>query len=157
MRAIMLLLSLLSVGVTADTQPFTRQSLERILADYQNQPMVLAFWSLDCTYCQTEMRYFGNQLKQTTAFHLVLVATDSISDKAQIDARLAELNLTGTPSWAFAQSAESLRFHIDQDWYGELPRTYFFYADGRVEAKSGQFNEAEFQAWLNASRPHNDS
>ena len=49
----------------------------------------------------------------------------------------------------FADSfAERLRFSIDPNWYGELPRSYFFDESHEFKAHSGIVSEALLAEWF---------
>jgi hypothetical protein len=53
-------------------------------------------------------------------------------------------HLQNTEAWVFADSfVERLRFEVDKQWQGELPRTYLFSDDGEAEAVSGKLNEVQ--------------
>lgn len=129
-------------------KPFIKGSLEQILTSHQNRPFVLSFWSLDCRYCNEEFALFNAALSTHKQLHLELVATDHIDNAASIRARLEEAGLAQHLGWAFADSTHKLRFEIDKNWHGELPRTYFFNKDGSVRAQSGKIDEKAFQNWL---------
>ncbi len=63
--------------------------------------------------------------------------------------RLAELGLGHHPSWIFAdERVEKLRYTIDRSWRGELPRTYLFDAQGRVEVVTGRVEARWLEEWL---------
>jgi len=60
----------------------------------------------------------------------VTVATDSMADAAQIEARLAQLGVK-SESYAYSDAPpEALRFAIDPAWLGEKPRAYRYAAGG---------------------------
>ena len=55
-------------------------------------------------------------------------------------------SLTLVSSDAF--SPEKLRYVIDQDWYGELPRSYYYDADHQRSSHSGTLSQQQLSAWL---------
>ncbi|MGE4630656.1 MAG: hypothetical protein AAEC86_09460 [Pseudohongiellaceae bacterium] len=44
--------------------------------------------------------------------------------------------------------AERLRFSIDPNWYGELPRSYFFDAKHNMSSHSGIMTKALLPGWF---------
>jgi hypothetical protein len=57
--------------------------------------------------------------------------------------------MKGIETWGFADDyAEPLRWSVDKAWHGELPRTYFFDAAHRADARSGRLDEGWVRAWL---------
>lgn len=78
-----------------------------------------------------------------------MVATDSPEQKQEIASTLRHYRLGRAESWVFADSfTDRLRFEVDPQWYGELPRTYFFDADGRSTAVSGKIDHDQFEHWI---------
>jgi hypothetical protein len=62
---------------------------------------------------------------------------------------LEDYGLQDLPSWQFsADIPEALRYHIDPDWYGELPRSYFYNAAHERRSHSGQLSRAVLAQWL---------
>ena len=154
MKKLLLLFALaFSVLTQADEplKPFVKTSLEQILQQHQGKAFVLSFWSLDCRYCSEEFALFKQELDANKNLVIELITTDPISDSEAVLARLKQANLHTNPGWAFAENANKLRFHIDKNWYGELPRNYLFSKDGSVTAHSGMLDEAEFKAWVAAN------
>ncbi|MBI5660271.1 MAG: hypothetical protein HZC43_12180 [Nitrosomonadales bacterium] len=80
----------------------------------------------------------------------VLIATDSPEQNQEIAQTLQRYRLERAESWVFADSyVERLRFEVDKEWYGELPRTYFFNAQGRVVTSlSGVLDHAQTERWI---------
>lgn len=141
-------LGLLALALAAHAQelkPFTPQSLAQITAQRAGTPFVLAFWSLTCAHCQQELADFGRR----QAAHLVLVSTDTPAESAAIRATLARHGLENAEAWVFADEfGERLRYAVDRHWAGELPRSYFYAADGSRRAVSGQPETALLERWL---------
>lgn len=155
-----LCLSLLAANPPAalaaqETRPLQRGGYQQILAARADKPFIVAFWSVSCTYCGSELAMFGKLLKKYRNFDLVLVSTDAPADTAEIAATLRKHALGRAESWVFADShVERLRFEIDPEWYGELPRTYFFAAQKVVKAASGKLEQAEVERWIERQNLH---
>lgn len=119
-------------------QSFEPDSLQRIVAQHKGKPFVLIVWSLDCEYCQASLKTLAQ--KTDKKITIVTLATDSVSDPATaalVRKRLDKLEIKGQ-AWAFGDApAEQLRYALDPGWHGEIPRSYWFRADGDRFAYSG--------------------
>jgi outer membrane protein W len=79
---------------------------------------------------------------------LVLVSTDTPEEEKLVSSTLAKFSLGKSEAWVFADSfTERLRFEVDKKWQGELPRTYFFSANGDVAAISGKLEQKDMEQW----------
>lgn len=149
-----LLLLTLGVGaeVRAEVRPFVSGSLEQIQSERAGKPFILALWSASCTHCPAELKALGQLLKRTPGLEVVLVATDTPAEAAQLARLAAEYGLGRQPQWVFAdEQAERLRFQLDRRWYGELPRTYLYDRQHRREGHSGLIPAAQLERWLAAN------
>ena len=143
-----LLLAWLSPATAQDVQPFTRGSYADIIAAHHGRPFILALWSLDCLYCRDDFVLFEKLAKSHPSLDIILVATDSPTQNAAITALLRRYKLQNAQAWVFADSfVERLRFEVDKQWQGELPRTYLFEADGKRESISGKMDERLLTRW----------
>ncbi len=129
----------------AVTRAFEHDSLEQIQASHKGKPFVLILWSLDCVYCQASLDALAQQKRRQPGLAVVTLSTDAMGDAATdalIGARLRALGLTAN-SWAFgAQPPEQLRYALDPKWHGEMPRSYWFDAQGKRVAYSGVLTPA---------------
>lgn len=152
--ALLLCLSAASTSAAQDIKFFVRGSQQQIISAHAGKPFVIAFWSLTCTNCRDDMVLFGKLVKKYRNLDLVLVSTDAPEQEQEIahtlrHYRLGRAGSGRIESWVFADSyTERLRFEVDQQWYGELPRTYFFDADGRSTAVSGKIDHGQFERWI---------
>lgn len=140
-----------AVGAQADTiQPFAPDSFRRIVAQEKGRPFVVMLWSLDCAYCQPSFAALA-AARKTHGVDVITIATDPADDAetARLIAReLSASGLTGD-AWAFGPwPPEQLRHAIDPRWRGELPRSYWFGADGKVAAHSGLISAATVAKYL---------
>lgn len=137
----------------AEPKPFYSESLRQIEQSYKGQPFLLSVWSRECTPCMKELEALGELKSEYPDFNLVLVSTDSGSIDAlkEADAFLSEFGLSDTAdSWVYASDRpEKLRYSIDKNWYGEMPRSYFYDEQGRRQAASGLLSESLLRAWIN--------
>lgn len=149
--------SLLACGLIAVTQPaaavelkpFDENSLAALKQEQTGRPFALVLWSITCVPCREELRLWSEWSRRYPAIKVVLVSTDPPEDHAAAQ-RMAERYAGANADLrAFASDyVERLRWSIDPAWYGEVPRTCFFDAAHRVEAKSGLVDAAFIEAWL---------
>lgn len=132
-----------------DIKAFTTQSFEQIKADRAGRPFVLALWSVDCPPCMVELELLGRMLAQQPDLPLLLISTDDIALQADAEDFLLDYGLADMTSWMFADDyAAPLRFSIDPQWFGELPRSYYFDSEHQFEAHSGIMTETQLRRWL---------
>jgi thiol-disulfide isomerase/thioredoxin len=132
-----------------DIKAFTADSFAQIKRERAGQPFVLALWSVDCPPCMVELDLLGRLRQEDPDLPLVLVSTDAMDLKADAEDFLRDYGLDDMTSWMFADDyAAPLRFSIDPQWYGELPRSYYFDAQHQSEAHSGIMTEAQLRSWL---------
>lgn len=149
------------VLATPEAQPLQRGGYQKIVAAHTGQPFVVALWSVSCTHCAEDMVLFEQLAKKYSAFNLVLISTDTPEQEAAIARTLNHYHLGRTgkdrlakiESWVFADSYhERLRYEVDAQWYGELPRTYFYDAKGNPTGISGVLDAQETELWLRNNR-----
>ena len=77
---------------------------------------------------------------------MIVISTDSIKNREDAVDILDEYQLADETTWMFADSfVERLRFSIDPNWYGELPRSYFYDPDHNMTAHSGILTEEKLR------------
>ena len=130
-------------------KPFVATSRVDIEKTHQGQPMILAFWSLDCTYCLDELNTLGEFVKQHPKIKLVLVNADGLSTTQEVAKALKQIKLPAAhEAWQFSEpDEERLRYSIDKTWYGELPRTYYYDNSHQVKAVSGSPDLIWLKSW----------
>lgn len=136
-------------AVAQELKPFQRGSQQQIVSARAGKPFIVAFWSVNCIYCGAELAMFGKLLKKYPRLDLVLVSTDTLADELEIVAVLEKHALGRVEAWVYADShADRLRFEVDPEWYGELPRTYFHGVHESVRAASGKIEQVEVERWI---------
>jgi len=112
---------------------FDTDGMARIGESQAGHPYVLMVWSLDCSYCHASIAALADAQRQQ-GLGIVTLATESAADKgnaAAIRSTVAPLGPQAA-TWAFgALPPEQLRYAVDPKWHGELPRSYWFDAQGR--------------------------
>jgi len=141
---------LLSQQVFAEQlKPFVAASRLQIEKAHQGQPMIVAFWSLDCNYCLDELSTLGEFVKQHPKVKLVLVNTDGLSTAKEVVNAMKQIRLpVKYEAWQFSEpDEERLRYSVDKTWYGELPRTYYYDNSHQVKALSGGPDLGWLKSW----------
>ena len=130
-------------------KPFMSSSRVEIEKAHQGQPMIMAFWSLDCRYCLDELSTLADFVKQHPKIKLVLVSADGLSTTQEVAKALKQIKLPARyEAWQFSEpDEERLRYSIDKAWYGELPRTYFYDNSHQVKAISGSPDVIWLRSW----------
>lgn len=134
-----LLLAAIQPAAAQPLRAFGPDSFRDIVAAARGKPTVVLVWSLDCNYCLPSFEALA-QAQKTHGAQVVTITTDPIDDpeaRRLVAAKLAAGGLIG-PAWAFGPWPQAqLRHAIDPKWRGELPRSYWFGADGKATAHSG--------------------
>ena len=129
--------------------PFTAQTLDEIKTRFKGREFLLGLWSIDCPPCLVELELMAGVLESQPDLPYVLVSTDPIALQDTAAEYLEDYGLGGRESYMFADSfVEKLRFSIDPNWFGELPRSYFFSTDQTFRAHSGIVSEELLAEWF---------
>jgi thiol-disulfide isomerase/thioredoxin len=155
--ALALMLSMSSPpGVAGENAPkiFGEGSWQDLTGAHKGQKIIVHFWSLSCAPCLTELPEWGKFLAGHPGAPLVLINWESRPQPAdRIRATLAKAGLAGAETWTLADDFEQkIRFAIDRDWMGELPRTQLIAQDGSVTTLSGAMDFSKLAAWLEEAK-----
>lgn len=132
-----------------EIRPFVRGSYQQIISARQGKPFIVNLWSLSCGYCKVELSMFKEMVRKYPQIDLVVISTDTYEEMESVSGTLETFSMGKSETWLFADSnTDRLRFEIDKRWYGELPRTYFFGADGRINAFSGKLEQKDVEQWI---------
>lgn len=139
--------------VMAESIPFFSDSLKQIEDKYNGNHFLLVLWEVSCLPCHEEMELLGNMIQSYPELNVVLVGTDHIDNDQTLGELLKKHKLLNVDSWLFAENnIERLRYSIDPEWYGELPRNYFYDVNSSRLGFSGKLTEEVLLEWL---RLHN--
>lgn len=139
----------MSRAIAAELREFDADSLAAIRAVHAGKPFVLTFWSVHCDPCRAEMADWKTLRRRYPRIPVVLVAADSLRERAVIEAFLKRYDPGSVERWAFADDfQERIRYSVDRGWRGELPRTYLFDAGHRSDAISGAIRLDAVDAWM---------
>ena len=138
-------------SVAGEVQAFKRGSWQILRQSHAGKPMVVHFWGLTCGPCLSELPDWGKLAQERPNSSLVLIAADPYpAQPAAIFAALAKDGLSDTDNWVFDGLPERLRYEVDPQWQGELPRTLLIDAGGSVTTVVGVADLATVRAWLDA-------
>ena len=129
---------------------FNKNNWDKIIKSNADKNWIAIFWSLECPPCFKELETLSNMLKKQPQLNVVLVNTDAEDSMAlKINTVIKQYQLTDLVQLHFAdQLAAQNRYIVDPNWYGELPRSYFFSKSGIREGRSGLVNKEILNNWL---------
>lgn len=128
---------------------FRQGSFASVVEGRAGGRFLLVLWSVECPPCFREFQVFTDLRAEGRELPLVLVATDPPEQRAEVVAALERFALLDVENWHFAEAdANRLRFEVDPAWYGEMPRSYYYAADGSRSAHSGGLKREQVEAWL---------
>jgi len=129
---------------------FGEGSWQDLTDAHRGQKLIVHFWRLACAPCLTELPEWGKFLAGHKGAPLVLINWESRPQPAdRIRTTLAKAGLAGAENWTLTDGFEQkIRFAIDRDWMGELPRTQLIGRDGSVTTLSGAMDFSKLTAWL---------
>ena len=145
-----------SIGSAAvdGLRAFVRGSWQDIRTAHAGKPTVVHFWGLTCGPCRLEMPAWGKFLHERADLELVVINADLVPNEAgAVTAMLAQTGLATAENWTFGDGfVERLRYEIDPQWQGEIPRTMLIARDGAVTTIEGVADLKEVGAWLKGQR-----
>ena len=137
------------LAVADNIRAFTFDSFAEIKSEFEGKEFLLGLWSVDCPPCLVELDMMGKILDLNPELPFVLISTDPINTKEDAIDFLSDFNLHNRESWMFADSfVERLRYNIDPNWYGELPRSYFFNQRHEMKSHSGIMSTELLEDWF---------
>ncbi len=136
-------------NIESEFKPFVKGSFQQILQENQQQPYIIAFWSVTCAYCMKELALFGRLMPQYPGVKLITITTDAFMEDVTVLALLEKKKLQGTETWVYADNyVERLHHDVQAGWQGELPLTYFFDQQNKMIRHMGIVKEQELVDWL---------
>ena len=139
---------LLSKSVYAeqlDIKLFQKDSYQQILSDYKNQPLVLILWSVTCSSCLAEMELIQQIHQQNPKLNIIMLSVDGPEFHQEMAQIIKYEKLFEIEHWGFSEdNSPALRYAIDNRWYGELPRTYFFDRQHNKTGISGVLSQKKY-------------
>jgi len=120
------------------------------LIEQKKQAFLMVMWSLDCPPCIKELNSLSLLYKENPNLNMVLVSTDSPARSDEINKLLSRFDLLKIDNRVFStEPIQRLRYSIDPQWYGELPRSYFHDNHSTIRnAVTGILNTDRILSWL---------
>ena len=113
------------------------------LAAYQDQPVILRFWSTDCKFCRADTPIFNQYFEKYKAAGLRVVYVNRHSDEATVRQFVADLDI-GFPVLIDKDGTISRRYNIKVE-----PQTIIISPDHRILAAIlGGVSEADLKNLL---------
>jgi hypothetical protein len=126
---------------------FSSGSYQQLVASHEQQPFMLAIWSVNCSSCLKDMALLNSIHKSRPKLKMIMLAADELSATEQIQPILEKHQLSEIENWVYAEeNTQKLQFEIDPKWYGELPRTYFFDKAHQRTGVSGVLSKEDYEA-----------
>lgn len=143
---------LLMTSAAAEQLPFVATSMEQIERARAKERFVAVLWSTDCAPCRRELELLSKLQQTEPGLNIVLIATDHVDNEGLVLDVLSDYRFVAVESWIFAdRNAEKLRFAVDPEWFGEMPRAYLYEADSSRRGISGALSEDLLLEWLGSS------
>lgn len=136
---------------------FNQDSYKSILQQNKDEDFIMLLWSLDCPPCIAELPMISSFHRRNPDIEIIMVSTDDSSRMKEAENLMQENNLADLDQWVFAaDNYQKIRYSIDPQWYGELPRSYFYIAGKRIASISGRLKQADLEKWLTGQRKRQD-
>jgi hypothetical protein len=152
MKRVLLALALLCplLACAASLQALAAKDVPGLLQEPAHGARLIAVWALDCAYCEPNLQALAKlQRAHPRDLQLVTVTTDSIAQRAAIEARLRHAGMADYPARAYADATpDRINFLLDPDWGGETPRVLLIRADGTRLGISGELTPRQLQKLL---------
>ena len=149
-QLITLYLLVVSFVSHASDKELSLKSLEILKNDIRGKKSVVVLWSLECPPCFKELETISQLTQQNKKLSLILINTDDASEYSKERQQvLMKYKLNRLTSFYFQnEKKEQLKYKIDPNWFGELPRSYFVSADGLWQGRSGVIEENHLKRWF---------
>ena len=143
------LIFLLPVSIMAEVKQF--DSIAGIEAQHKGVPWLLVIWSTDCPPCYVELDMLSRLENRGEDIKVEYLSFDPASKRDDVfrvsDSFPIDTWFSNEPN------REKLQMLIDVNWRGELPRSYWYQADGTRCSQSGILNEQAVLKWFNQVAP----
>lgn len=139
-----------AAGTPETLKPFERGSWQGIVKAHAGRPTLVHFWGVTCGPCKVELPQLGAFMKDHPAIDMVTISADlvpNLSDATR--AMLRKSGLSAAENWIFNDGfVERLRFEIDPNWQGDIPRTLLIARDGEITTLEGTAEMADLEKWV---------
>lgn len=137
------------LAASVSFKSFTADSLTAITDARNNRAFIVVLWSVECPPCLEELALLQQLQNQLATNDVILISTDGGEHATIASKVIGDHQLERFDNWIFAETMpEKLRYAIDTDWYGELPRAYFYDSEQQRYAHSGMLSKKLIMQWL---------
>src|SRR3954452_3801399 len=136
-------------AASPELKPFVRGSWQRVLVAHQQRPTIVHFWGPTCGPCKVELPLIGRFMQDHPGVDVVTISADLVPDQERAArSMLDKSGLAAAENWIFSDGfAERLRFEIDPNWQGEIPRSILVGRDGSRTTIEGSTDTAQLEQW----------
>ncbi|NQY62516.1 MAG: redoxin domain-containing protein [Alteromonadaceae bacterium] len=141
---------LFTLNTAAQSAVFSTEVFNNIKQQYKGQRWLALMWSVDCPPCIKELAQISKMYQQNPSLPVILINTDGDDELTEErETLIAKYQLNSLTQFYFIDGeAARSRYLIDPNWYGELPRSYFYNANGERIERSGLVSEDLLKKWL---------
>lgn len=130
-------------------EPFDESSLATIKKRYEGQAFVLVFWSIHCEFCGQEMSYWRVLKRKHPGVPVVMVSTDTPSEREKVERFIERHNPGKGEFWMFAADRQqAIRRAVDGKWHDKMGRIYLYDVGHRQSYSSGAMNRSKVNDWM---------
>ncbi len=132
-------------------KPFERGSWHEVLRLHAGRATIVHFWGVTCGPCKVELPLLGEFMRDHSAIDVVTISADLVPDLPEATRSMLEKSgLASAENWIFSDGfVERLRFEIDPDWQGDIPRTMLISREGTITTIEGSVEMGELERWSN--------
>jgi thiol-disulfide isomerase/thioredoxin len=144
-----LLLSAPASEAPPQLKPFGRGSWQEVLHAHAGRATIVHFWGVTCGPCKAELPLLGEFMRDHSAIDVVTISADLVPDLPDATRSMLEKSgLASAENWIFSDGfVERLRFEIDRDWQGDIPRTMLISREGTITTIEGSAKMTELEQW----------
>jgi thiol-disulfide isomerase/thioredoxin len=130
-------------------KPFGRGSWQEVLRSHAGRATIVHFWGVTCGPCKVELPLLGEFMRDHSAIDVVTISADLVPDLPDATRSMLEKSgLASAENWIFGDGfVERLRFEIDPDWQGDIPRTMLISKEGTITTIEGSAKMTDLERW----------
>jgi thiol-disulfide isomerase/thioredoxin len=130
-------------------KPFERGSWQDVLRAHAGRPTIVHFWGVTCGPCKVELPLLGGFMKDHPSIDVVTISADLVPNlSAATQSMLEKSGLSSAENWIFSDGfVERLRFEIDPNWQGDIPRTMLISREGTITTIEGSAEITDLEKW----------
>ena len=130
-------------------KPFERGTWQHLLRRHVGRPTLVHFWGVTCGPCKVELPLLGQFMKDHPGIDVITISADLVPNlSAATQSMLEKAGLSSAENFIFSDGfVERLRFEVDPNWQGDIPRTMLISRDGAITTIEGSAEIAELEKW----------